>query len=145
MSHLQQALNKQQIKVLIDHKLPKGHNIWSSLLNAIERTHVSVVVFSQNYASSKWCLDELVKILDTMKQQGQVVLPVFYGIDPTHVRNQLGSFKQVFETHVQKFDPIVVQDWKIAITEAANLISWDSKSPYIRDDDDLIQQLVKMF
>ncbi|KAL1340774.1 uncharacterized protein LOC107464532 [Arachis duranensis] len=141
--HLHQALNQQQIKVFIDHKLPKGHSIWPSLLKAIESSHLSLVIFSQDYASSKWCLQELVKILETMKQQGQVVLPVFYNIDPSHVRYQLGSFKQAFEKHVQKFDPIVVQNWKTALTEAADLIGWDSKSPYIRDDDDLVQQIVE--
>ncbi|MED6185223.1 hypothetical protein PIB30_054987 [Stylosanthes scabra] len=141
--HLHQALNKQEIKVLIDHKLPKGHSIWPSLLKAIQSSHLFIVVFSQDYASSKWCLEELVKILETMKLQGQVVLPIFYNIDPSHVRHQLGSFKQAFEKHVQKFDPIVVHNWKTALTEAADLLGWDSNSPYIMDDDDLIQQIVE--
>ncbi|KAI5567283.1 hypothetical protein POPTR_013G085201v4 [Populus trichocarpa] len=26
---------------------------------------LSVIIFSQNYASSKWCLDELLKILES--------------------------------------------------------------------------------
>ena len=50
-----------------------------------------VVVFFENYASSKWCLDELVWILDCRKNLGQLVLPVFYGIDLSKVRKQEGK------------------------------------------------------
>ena len=52
---------------------------------------ISVIVFSENYASSKWCLDELVWILECRKNLGQLVLPVFYGIDPSVLRKQEGN------------------------------------------------------
>jgi len=59
---------------------------------AIEEAKVSIVIFSKNYGNSKWCLDELVKILECKKMKGQNVLPIFYDIDPSHVRNQTGSY-----------------------------------------------------
>jgi hypothetical protein len=45
----------------------------SSLLKAIEESKLYVIVFSENYASSKWCLDELVKILESKEMNGQTV------------------------------------------------------------------------
>jgi hypothetical protein len=35
-----------------------------ALLKAIEEAKLWVIVFSKNYASPKWCLDEVVKILE---------------------------------------------------------------------------------
>ncbi|VVA34045.1 PREDICTED: TMV resistance [Prunus dulcis] len=60
-----------------DDELRRGEEILSTLLTAIEDSKISVVVFSKNYASSKWCLEELVKILDCKKSE-QLVIPVFY-------------------------------------------------------------------
>ncbi|RVW19320.1 putative disease resistance protein [Vitis vinifera] len=39
----------------------------------------------ENYASSGWCLEELVKILECMRTMGQRVLTIFYDVDPSHV------------------------------------------------------------
>ncbi|XP_020961186.1 protein PHLOEM PROTEIN 2-LIKE A8-like [Arachis ipaensis] len=50
--------NEQQVKVVIDEDLPKGQSIGPSLSKAIESSHVSIVVFSQDYASSEWCLGD---------------------------------------------------------------------------------------
>ncbi|XP_019073409.2 disease resistance protein RPV1-like [Vitis vinifera] len=76
----------------------------------------SVVVFSQNYAHSKWCLDELDKIMRSRKEKRQMVLPVFYHVDPSDVRKQTGSFGEVTEERVLR--------WRKALTEAANLAGW---------------------
>ncbi|ESR55117.1 hypothetical protein CICLE_v100234882mg, partial [Citrus x clementina] len=55
-SHLYSALSRQNIQTFIE-----------SLVNAIEASDISVIVFSEGYASSRWCLDELVKILECKK------------------------------------------------------------------------------
>ncbi|GJR62798.1 NB-ARC domains-containing protein, partial [Tanacetum coccineum] len=46
-----------------DNDLPKGEEISPELYAAIERSRFLIVIFSKNYASSSWCLRELVKIL----------------------------------------------------------------------------------
>ncbi|KAB2622974.1 protein suppressor of npr1-1 [Pyrus ussuriensis x Pyrus communis] len=43
-----------------DYRLQKGEEIGPALQEAIEKSTHSVIIFSQNYASSTWCLDELV-------------------------------------------------------------------------------------
>ena len=47
-----------------DKVLERGKPIPSELYNAIEGSRFSVVIFSKNYASSSWCLDELTKIVE---------------------------------------------------------------------------------
>jgi uracil phosphoribosyltransferase len=48
----------------MDDMLRSGEEISSALLKAIEESAISIIVLSKNYASSRWCLDELVKILE---------------------------------------------------------------------------------
>ena len=122
-SHLHEALTQKKVETYIDYQLEKGDEISSSLIKAIEDSHVSVIIFSENYASSKWCLAELSKILECKKDHGQIVIPVFYNIDPSHVRRQTGSYEQAFAKH--EGEPMCSK-WKAALTEVANLAGWDS-------------------
>ena len=63
--HLYSALIQAGIHTFRDdNELPRGEEISPQLLRAIEGSRISVVVFSRNYASSRWCLDELVKIIE---------------------------------------------------------------------------------
>lgn len=77
-SHLHYALCKENIITYIDDNLVKGDEIGEALAEAIQDSRISLVVFSKNYATSKWCLNELLKILECKKLHGQVVIPVFY-------------------------------------------------------------------
>ena len=62
--HLYKALNQKGIDTFIDDKnLRKGEEISPTLITAIRRSRCSVIVLSENYTSSKWCLEELVEIL----------------------------------------------------------------------------------
>ena len=63
-SHLYEALRQKGIYAFLDDdKLERGKAISRELLKAIEGSRCSVVILSSDYASSSWCLDELVKIL----------------------------------------------------------------------------------
>ena len=125
-SHLYDALRKNHIETFIDYRLEKGEEVWSSLVEAIEDSTLFLVIFSQNYASSTWCLNELSKILDCSKNQSQLVLPVFYRVDPSHVRKQSGSYQTAFETHQnnKSINKQQLQKWREDLTHAANLSGW---------------------
>ncbi|KAM5546335.1 hypothetical protein ABKV19_002546 [Rosa sericea] len=123
--HLYNALRDRGIKTFRDaDELRRGEEISPALLNAIEESRVSIVVFSQNYASSRWCLDELVKILDCRKSKGQEVRPVFYKVDPSDVRHQRGAFREAFDTLDQCKYKDSIGKWRKALEEAANLSGW---------------------
>ncbi|XP_070677021.1 toll/interleukin-1 receptor-like protein [Malus domestica] len=76
--HLCRALRQKGINTFMDDYLSRGEEISPALLKAIEESRISVIVFSEKYASSRWCLDELVKIIDCKKSNQQMVIPVFY-------------------------------------------------------------------
>ncbi|XP_028785848.1 disease resistance protein RLM3-like [Neltuma alba] len=94
-SHLHAALRRNEIDTYIDEGIEKGDEVWLCLEKAIEDSTmllvVLLVVFSENYASSTWCLKELAKILDLCRNQDHLVIPVFYKVEPSDVRKQSGS------------------------------------------------------
>nr|XP_048336979.1 disease resistance protein RPV1-like [Ziziphus jujuba var. spinosa] len=120
-SHLYSALCQKGIYTFLDDdKLERGKSISPELLKAIENSRCSVIVLSENYASSSWCLDELVKILECREAFKQIVLPIFYHVDPSHVRKQIGSFGEPFHRYEQDFSQ-KVQSWRNALTQVASL------------------------
>ncbi|KAL5080333.1 hypothetical protein RYX36_008754 [Vicia faba] len=102
-SHLCTALLNAGIKVFIDdNDLQIGYHISPSLSLAIAQSQISIIVFSINYPDSRWCLDELEKIMLCRIDRGQVVVPVFYHIDPSEVRHQRGQFGIAFQRLLNK-------------------------------------------
>ncbi|KAH0665015.1 hypothetical protein KY285_026221 [Solanum tuberosum] len=103
-SHLFKGLNNRGVLTFQDDKrLEYGDSIPKELMKAIKDSKVSLVVFSKNYATSRWCLDELVKIMECKHKNGQTVIPIFYDVDPSHVRNQRESFAEAFSQHELKY------------------------------------------
>ncbi|XP_048231371.1 disease resistance protein RUN1 [Ricinus communis] len=124
--HLYNALLQAGIHAFRDDKhLSRGNHISSELLKAIQESKVSIVVFSKGYASSRWCLDELVKIMQCKNTAGQIVVPIFYDVSPSDVRKQTGSFAEALQRHEQFSEREKVNDWRNALLEAANLSGWD--------------------
>ncbi|KAM3375256.1 disease resistance protein RUN1-like [Capsicum galapagoense] len=53
-----------------DEKVGKGRFILTELFSAIENSRSAVIVFSEKYASSTWCLEELSKINERIETKG---------------------------------------------------------------------------
>jgi len=87
LSHVLDAFSRKQIVVFSDKKLKRGDEI-SELHTAIEKSFIYLVIFSQDFASSRWCLDELVKIIECREKYGRILIPVFYQVEPSAVRYQ---------------------------------------------------------
>ncbi|TYK18302.1 disease resistance protein RPP4-like [Cucumis melo var. makuwa] len=128
-SHLDMALRQKGVNVFIDNKLERGEQISETLFKPIQEALISIVIFSQNYASSSWCLDELVKIIKCKKSKGQILLPIFYKVDPSDIRKQSGNFREALAKHQAKFQT-KTQIWREALTTAANLSGWDLGTRY---------------
>ncbi|XP_050233474.1 disease resistance protein RPP2B-like isoform X3 [Mercurialis annua] len=110
-------------------------------MKVIEGSRISVIVFSKGYASSPWCLDELVKILECREKMDQIVLPIFYLVDPSDA--ELG--KGVFRYGLRKLEAKhkkSIDKWRNALKEATTLSGWDSKNH--RPDSELIEAVVKV-
>ncbi|KAI9077644.1 hypothetical protein K1719_040419 [Acacia pycnantha] len=124
ISHLSSSLSNDEIVVFKDDTdLPRGNNISLELQRGIENSTISIVIFSKDYAGSRWCLNELSKIMEVHRVQGRVVLPVFYGVDPSAVRNQISSFGKAFQDLIQRSSPThdQVLRWRTDLREAGGI------------------------
>ncbi|XWS30848.1 hypothetical protein CRYUN_Cryun23aG0026300 [Craigia yunnanensis] len=148
--HLYEALRRKGIGAFADFKeLPRGEEISHALLKAIEDSMISTIVFSQNYANSLWCLEELSKIMECRNSRGLLVIPIFYHVNPSDIRKQTGSFGKAFVEHERnRIDK--VQGWRHALTEAGNLSGWylagDKPEPIIIEDivQDILNKLNRL-
>ncbi|KAM3731255.1 hypothetical protein ACB098_12G149100 [Castanea mollissima] len=141
--HLYASLQRSSITTFRDNeKLERGKSIAPELLRAIKESRFAIVILSRNYASSTWCLDELVEIIRCMKEMEMTVLPIFYKVNPSDVRNQKGTFAQAFAKHEKclKGNTEKVQTWRAALSEVANLSGWHSQD---RPEAEVIDNIVK--
>ena len=130
--HLYHALDQNGILTFRDEeKLERGKCIPPELFKSIEETQFAVVILSTNYASSTWCLDELVKIVECMKQNKLTILPVFYHVNPSDARNQTGilasgnlTFAEAFAAHEKRLNIEKLLAWKAALKEVGNISGW---------------------
>ncbi|CAN6564094.1 unnamed protein product [Malus baccata var. baccata] len=132
-SHLHTALKARGYQVFIDEDgLQRGEEIKEKLFRAIEESRISVIIFSKMYADSSWCLDELVKIMECRDKLRRHVLPIFYHVDPSHVRKQDRDLAEAFQKHEkdiceEKDDKKReakqerLKQWRETLTKAANL------------------------
>ncbi|XP_021281701.1 disease resistance protein TAO1-like [Herrania umbratica] len=122
--HLYMALVQAGIHTFRDDdEIERGENIRDKIERALQESKIFIIVFSKNYASSTWCLNELVKIMEHRKFSKHIVLPIFYDVNPSQVKKQTGSFAEAFATHEESFksEMDMVQRWRAALREVADL------------------------
>ena len=108
-----------------DEQLERGGEISSQLLDAIEESRICIVVFSENYADSRWCLNELLAISESIpSDDSRIALPIFYLVNPSDVRHQTGSYatrNTSPDEDADKEKVEMIKKWRNALTLAANL------------------------
>ncbi|KAF5469347.1 hypothetical protein F2P56_013428 [Juglans regia] len=141
ISHLYHGLVKRKINTYMDRDLERGEEISGALFKAIEESRISIVVLSKSYADSRWCLNELLKILDCKQAMKQIVLPIFYGVKPSEVRDQKGDFGKSFDKLGDQLkDNVKMLKWKAALEEVANLSGSELEN---RDESEFIQEIIQ--
>nr|XP_023876177.1 TMV resistance protein N-like [Quercus suber] len=141
--HLYAALNQKGIFTFRDdEKLERGTFIAPELLRAIEESRFAVVIISQDYASSRWCLVELAKIVECMEKMRLIVLPVFHYIDPSDVRNLKKTFGKAFAKHEKRYKDNIeeVYRWKAALTQVAKIAGWDLRDKH---EANVVEEIVR--
>ncbi|CAN6839884.1 unnamed protein product [Brassica oleracea] len=123
MGHLYKSLVRSGIYAFKDdEEIERGEDISPKLLKAIENSKIHLVVLSPNYASSRWCLDELVHIMQCREMEsGHMLLPIFYDVHPADVRVQIGPFAEAFDKHRGRYTESKVQTWKATLASVAHL------------------------
>nr|XP_017233920.1 PREDICTED: TMV resistance protein N-like [Daucus carota subsp. sativus] len=143
ISHLYKRLADLGIRTFKDvPELSTGEVIKKGLHQAIQESLIYVVVFSENYASSTWCLDELVEIYNNYKKMNRLVIGVYYKIEPSVVRRQTGSFAEPFEEYEIRFDDRKerVDKWRCTLEEVAGFSGQHVSAE--RDEADIITEIV---
>ncbi|CAL1414243.1 unnamed protein product [Linum trigynum] len=127
VSRLRAALRREGVTSFADddsRDLPRGENLKEAISRAIERSRLSVVVLSPNYASSKWCLDELVHIMrccTSTSRAGHVAIPIFYHLSPEEVS---GCYKEDLDRHKRRHTYERVDGWLRALAWIAGISGW---------------------
>ncbi|KAK1413489.1 hypothetical protein QVD17_35263 [Tagetes erecta] len=145
VDHLHNALLDANLNTFLDDaEIDNGDDLRPELERAIKASRASIIVLSTNYASSTWCLDELVLILTVVMileqrlASGQLVIPIFYHVEPTHVKKQEGSFGVAMAEHRHKMQAEAnaakkskwakkIDRWSNALTQVAQLKGKDAK------------------
>ncbi|KAJ9551865.1 hypothetical protein OSB04_015910 [Centaurea solstitialis] len=141
VDHLYHALKQENIETYKDDKnLERGKKISKELIQAIEDSRFHVIVFSKNYASSSWCLDELVKIMECQNMKtGQIVYPIFYDVEPIQVRKQSGEFGKAFSKHE---NDEFAENWRKALVKATSFSGRDLSTTANGHEVDFIKLVV---
>ncbi|XP_042758530.1 disease resistance protein RUN1 isoform X1 [Lactuca sativa] len=150
--HLHKALIDANINTFLDdEEIETGEDLKPELETAIKASQASIIVLSKNYAFSTWCLDELVLILEQRMTSNHIVIPIFYHVEPTHVRKQQSSFGDAMAKHKQTMEEETnvnkrsqwaqkMDRWNKALIEVANLKGNDANG---RLETEFIEEVVK--
>ncbi|PWA66141.1 toll/interleukin-1 receptor (TIR) domain-containing protein [Artemisia annua] len=141
VGHLYNALEQKGIETYIDDKkIRKGKTISDELIEAIENSRFYIIVFSKKYASSSWCLEELVKIMECQKMPDHTAYPVFYDVEPTEVRKLYGPVGEAFKRHENDES---AGKWREALKEAASLAGWELKTTAAGHEANFINKIIQ--
>ncbi|KFK30601.1 hypothetical protein AALP_AA6G003000 [Arabis alpina] len=122
LTHFRYRFKVGGISVLHEQDVKRSQSPALALKLAIRGSRIAIVVLSEKYASSSWYLDELVDILKCREELGQVVIPIYYRVDPSHVRNQTGRFGDLFEETCAGKTEEERQKWSQALTLVTEIL-----------------------
>ncbi|PKI34799.1 hypothetical protein CRG98_044816 [Punica granatum] len=118
------SLRDAGVRVFRDNEeLRSGDEIGPGLCQGILQSKISIPIFSEGYASSKWCLRELAIIAECRRKVEQIVMPIFYDVTPDQVKNQTGKYKEALRRHANECRQCVGQ-WRSALSEVGRLKGW---------------------
>ncbi|CAN1228206.1 Disease resistance-like protein DSC1 [Linum perenne] len=137
-SHLAGYLHQRKIRVFTDDKLERTEDI-DELLSILASSAMSVVIFSKKFAESRWCLNEVAIIAQSMEQFGHRVLPIFYLMNPEDVSEDSGSYSSMIDT-IHKPCLEEKRRWMNALKVVANRAGRSSN--VINDDYELCKTIV---
>ncbi|KAL1218640.1 putative disease resistance protein RPP1 [Cardamine amara subsp. amara] len=110
LCHVLRVFRRMGINPFIDNDIERSKSIGPELVEAIRGSKIAIILLSKNYASSSWCLDELAEIMQCREVLGQIVMTIFYEVEPTNVRKQEGDFGKAFRKTCQGKTKSILRD-----------------------------------
>ncbi|CAF2148601.1 unnamed protein product [Brassica napus] len=90
-------------------------------------SRVGIIIFSMNFAHSRECLDGFVAVMDHLKANELVLIPVFFKVSVSDVRGQSGSFGKAFTRLGDSVMASQVLKWRAAMIKLASIIGYAYK------------------
>ncbi|XP_048590787.1 disease resistance protein RPP2A-like isoform X1 [Brassica napus] len=90
-------------------------------------SRVGIIIFSMNFAHSRDCLDGFVAVMDHLKANDLVLIPVFFKVSVSTVRGQSGSFGKAFTRLRNSVKASEVLKWREAMIELTSIIGYAYK------------------
>ncbi|XP_010065943.3 disease resistance protein RUN1-like [Eucalyptus grandis] len=144
IDHLYHGLGTAGICVFRDcNSIRIGEEFSPVFLDAITCSKISIPIISGHYASSKWCLRELIHIMDCKKSNSHIVLPIFYKVDPSDVRHLKRNFGEAFHSHKHCFDEKDIEEGRQTLKDVSNLHGWKSDEFASGHEGELIERVVE--
>ncbi|XP_030545545.1 disease resistance protein RUN1-like [Rhodamnia argentea] len=125
-----------------DKSIPIGEEFASQIFGAISRSKISIPIISKNYATSKWCLWELVRMMDRRKSTSHIVLPIFYEVKPSDVRYLKGEFGDAYHLSKKDYGEKDIREFEQALRDVSYLQVWDSEKIASGREGELVQKVV---
>lgn len=97
--------------------------VTSSMEAAISLASLQIAIFSPKYATCKWSMDMLVRMIKSEAP----ILPVFYGVEPFHLRYTGKDGKGPYAPSLRadeeeaRYDSQTMQAWRNALERVSNL------------------------
>ncbi|XP_023634082.1 probable disease resistance protein RPP1 isoform X3 [Capsella rubella] len=128
LTHILKEFKGKGIEPFIDNDIERSKSIGPELIEAIRGSKIAIVLLSKNYASSSWCLNELVEIMKCREEFGQRVMTIFYDVDPTDVKKQTGDFGKVFNKTCRGKTKDEIKRWRKALESVATIAGEHSRN-----------------
>ncbi|XP_010441793.1 PREDICTED: protein PHLOEM PROTEIN 2-LIKE A8 [Camelina sativa] len=143
ISFLEPAMREASINVFIDKSEVVGTNL-ANLFVRIQESRVAVVIFSKDYTSSEWCLDELAQIKDCNDQGGLNVIPIFYKLSTDNVKEIKGDFGDTFRTLKRRYkhEPERTQKWEEALESIPQIKGMTLSEKSDRNEREFMNEIV---
>lgn len=140
VAHLHDALRCAGLNAFLDKESSTRGLPIESIMDVLKSAKVHVAVVSKGYADSKFCLSELVAIMES----GKPVIPVFYDVEPSALRRvENGLFAEAFEKHKRRESEKQVEEWADALEKLANVIGFCfRRADYYGDEAKLKKKVV---
>lgn len=119
--HLQAGLERSGINFYINiENMTKGYDI-EKLITNVRESRIALVIFTERYLRSAWCLEELVEI-NKCTMYGLIVIPIFYKVDPKYVRN--GELVEIYNQLLSNWGATDarIDRWKHALNSVGHRV-----------------------
>ncbi|XP_023643371.1 uncharacterized protein LOC17875362 isoform X2 [Capsella rubella] len=127
--HLVSTLTDAGVTVFTDNDKGNGIKQLIQLYQRIEESKIALVIFSKSYVESNVCLNELVMMDELVKEGKLLVIPVFYNVRSSDVRNIKGEFGQHFKEMRERYKDGLerVPKWETSVKSIAKTIGIHSE------------------